>query len=90
MQNVQKLSILYQHPDDVDLVVGASIEAHIKDTLTGPTFLCIMTEQFYRTRVGDRFFYERGDHYGAFTPGKLTINNNIIKIGTQNRKCTLL
>ncbi|XP_014291722.1 peroxidase [Halyomorpha halys] len=70
-ENVQKLSVLYQHPDDVDLVVGASVEAHIKDTLTGPTFLCIMTEQFYRTRVGDRFFYERGDHHGAFTPEQL-------------------
>ncbi|KAK9503739.1 hypothetical protein O3M35_010237 [Rhynocoris fuscipes] len=66
-ENVEKLSLLYPHPDDVDLVVGGSLEAHVKDTLTGPTFLCIMLEQFYRTRTGDKYFYENGNQPGAFT-----------------------
>ncbi|XP_050506213.1 peroxidase-like [Diabrotica virgifera virgifera] len=57
-QNVQKLSTLYESPDDVDLTVGGSLEAHVPGTLAGPTFLCILTEQFYRTRKGDRFFFE--------------------------------
>lgn len=63
------MKLLYAHPEDVDLVVGGSLEAHVKDTLSGPTFLCIMLEQFYRTRTGDRYFYENGNQEGSFTPG---------------------
>lgn len=63
-QNIQKLSSLYESPDDVDVTVGGSLEAHVPGTLAGPTFLCILTEQFYRTRVGDRFFYENGGQNG--------------------------
>lgn len=62
---------LYSSVDDVDLTVGASLEAHVSGALAGPTFLCILTEQFYRTRVGDRFFYERGDKEIAFTRPQL-------------------
>ncbi|CAA9993292.1 unnamed protein product [Nesidiocoris tenuis] len=70
-ENIEKIALLYDSPDDVDLVVGGSLEKHIKDTLTGPTFLCIMLEQFYRTRVADRYFYESGDPHVAFTPEQL-------------------
>lgn len=68
LQNVQKLATLYEVPDDVDLTVGGSLEAHVPGTLAGPTFLCILTEQFYRTRAGDRYFYENGGNNG-FTLG---------------------
>ena len=62
---------LYVSPEDVDLTVGGSLEAHVAGALAGPTFLCILTEQFYRTRVGDRFFYERGDKEIGFTRPQL-------------------
>ncbi|XP_017753112.1 PREDICTED: peroxidase [Eufriesea mexicana] len=65
--NVEKLSQLYSTPEDVDLTVGGSLEIHVPGTLSGPTFLCILIRQFYRTRVGDRYWYERGDHELAFT-----------------------
>ncbi|XP_012141532.2 peroxidase [Megachile rotundata] len=65
--NVEKLSELYASPDDVEITVGGSLEQHIQGTLTGPTFLCIMVRQFYQTRVGDRYWYERGDHEFGFT-----------------------
>lgn len=67
---MQKLATLFQNPDDVDLTVGGSLEAHVPGTLAGPTFLCILTEQFYRTRAGDRFFYENGNPETGFTLGK--------------------
>ncbi|XP_075231368.1 peroxidase-like [Lycorma delicatula] len=71
-ENIEKLSLLYAHPDDVDLVVGGSLEAHVDKTLSGPTFLCLLLEQFYRTRVGDRFFFERGhSNPSSFTPEQL-------------------
>jgi hypothetical protein len=69
-QSVQKLSYLYHHPDDVEFTVGGSLEAIVPGTLVGPTFLCIITEQFYRTRVGDRFFFENGVKDTSFTLGQ--------------------
>lgn len=66
-ESVQKLSYLYHHPDDVEFTVGGSLEAIVPGTLVGPTFLCIITEQFYRTRVGDRFFFENGVKDTSFT-----------------------
>ncbi|KAH8330422.1 hypothetical protein KR067_002262 [Drosophila pandora] len=68
---LEKLKSLYDSHDDVDLTVGASLEAHVAGALAGPTFLCILTEQFYRTRVGDRFFFENGDKLTGFTPDQL-------------------
>lgn len=54
------------------MTVGGSLESHVAGALAGPTFLCILTEQFYRTRVGDRYFFERGDDQIAFTREQLT------------------
>jgi len=68
-QILENLKSLYVSHEDVDLTVGASLEAHVAGALAGPTFLCILTEQFYRTRVGDRFFFENGDKLTGFTPG---------------------
>jgi peroxidase len=65
------LKSLYVSHEDVDLTVGASLESHVAGALAGPTFLCILTEQFYRTRVGDRYFYERGDHGVALSREQL-------------------
>lgn len=53
------------------MTVGGSLESHVAGALSGPTFLCILTEQFYRTRVGDRYFFERGDDQIAFTREQL-------------------
>lgn len=64
------LKAIYEYPEDVDLVVAGSLEFNVPGAQAGPTFLCILTEQFYRTRVGDRFFYENGDPEIAFTPSK--------------------
>ncbi|EAT42428.1 AAEL006014-PA [Aedes aegypti] len=70
-QDVAKLQSLYASIDDVDLTVGGSLESHVNGALAGPTFLCILTEQFYRTRVADRHFFERGDKENAFTREQL-------------------
>nr|UCR61002.1 peroxidase [Aphelinus asychis] len=71
-ENIQKLSQLYETPDDVDLTVGGSLERHVPGTLAGPTFLNILSEQFWRTRVGDRFWFETGNPEIAFTIEQLS------------------
>lgn len=70
LRSLQKLQTLYVSFEDVDLSVGGALERQVDGTLAGPTFLCIMTEQFRRTRVGDRFFYERGDKDIGFSPSE--------------------
>ncbi|XP_015118166.1 peroxidase [Diachasma alloeum] len=71
IQNVEKLSLLYETPDDVDLTIGGSLEENAPGALIGPTFLCIVIEQFYRTRVGDRFWYESPNPDVTFTREQL-------------------
>ncbi|KAJ6637387.1 Peroxidase [Pseudolycoriella hygida] len=71
-ESVAQLQSLYSTIEDVDLTVGGSLEAHVEGALAGPTFLCILTEQFFRTRVGDRYFYEEGEKDVAFSRGQLS------------------
>lgn len=66
-ESVENLKSIYASYEDVEVTVGGSLEAHVAGALAGPTFLCILTEQFYRTRVGDRFFYENGDQGTGFS-----------------------
>lgn len=65
------LKSIYSSHEDVEVTVGGSLESHVAGALAGPTLLCILTEQFYRTRVGDRYFYEHGDAHVAFTREQL-------------------
>lgn len=67
MQIKKQLKQIYIHPDDIDLVVGGSLENSIPNTLVGPTYHCILLKQFKKTRTGDRFWFENG----AFTKTQL-------------------
>jgi len=66
----QNLQSLYKSPNDIDLMVGGSLEIHVPGTLFGPTFLCIVQEQFKNVIFGDRFYYKR-PNAGFFTQGQL-------------------
>ncbi|XP_053671837.1 peroxidase-like [Anopheles nili] len=70
-RDIQMLNNLYRTVDDVDLTVSEFFERHIPGTQAGPTYHCILMEQFLRTRRGDRFFFENGNTPGAFTPPQL-------------------
>lgn len=53
---LQKLRNFYGHPGNIDLWVGGIVEKVVPGALVGPTFACIIGEQFKRLRDGDRFW----------------------------------
>ncbi|XP_013137630.1 PREDICTED: chorion peroxidase [Papilio polytes] len=69
----QRLSSVYQSPEDVDLWIGGLLEASVEGGVVGPTFANIIADQFIRIKKGDRYFYDYGPDVnpGAFTPSQL-------------------
>lgn len=49
-------------------MIGAILETPLDGAKVGPTLQCLLSEQFSRTRRGDRFFY---DNPGTFNEGNL-------------------
>ncbi|XP_073953051.1 salivary peroxidase/catechol oxidase-like, partial [Choristoneura fumiferana] len=68
---INALAQFYECVDDIDLFVGGSLESDVPGSILGHTFQCIVAEQFYRTRVGDRFFYDNIEQPHSFTSEQL-------------------
>merc|ERR1719341_2314748 len=58
--DVRNLRKVYDSVEDIDLFTGGILERNHKDGLVGPTFKCIIGDQFLRLKRGDRFYYEYG------------------------------
>ena len=67
------LKELYGNIDNVELFVAGLSEEHLNGCNLGETFGKIISDQFIRTRDGDRFWYER------------YLNGNLLKWVKQNR-----
>ena len=70
-RTVARLENVYEHIDDIDLFTGGMAEKPVVGGIVGPTFACIIGQQFLNLRKGDRFWYENGRHAGAFTSAQL-------------------
>ncbi|XP_068205835.1 lactoperoxidase-like isoform X2 [Palaemon carinicauda] len=68
---VDTLQEVYSALEDVDLFIGGISENPFLDGLLGPTFSCIIADQFLRIKKGDRFWYEYKDSPGSFTNAQL-------------------
>ena len=68
---VARLRQYYRHVDDVDLFVGGILERPLPGALMGPTFTCIIGDQFSRARKGDRFIYDHGPAPYSFSRRKM-------------------
>lgn len=60
LKNRNILKHLYNdNPDLIELWVAGLAEAPMSGASVGPTFQCIIKDQFQRVRDGDRFFHEK-------------------------------
>jgi hypothetical protein len=50
---------------------GGMAEKPVRGGIVGPTFACILGQQFLNLKKGDRFWYENGGHPGSFRPDQL-------------------
>uniref|UniRef100_A0A0C9R1B3 Pxd_2 protein n=1 Tax=Fopius arisanus TaxID=64838 RepID=A0A0C9R1B3_9HYME len=71
-ETVRKLAELYNHPNDVDLIVGGMAEMPVENSILGPTFKCLLSEQLARTRWTDRYFYDSAAQPRPFVNEQLT------------------
>ncbi len=60
----EKLSQVYDSPDDIDLWVGGLAENDVAGSKMGQLFTAINAQQFQNLRDGDRFFY--GNVYSGY------------------------
>jgi len=66
---------MYRNVADIDLFVGMTLEKPtFKGAILGSTFSCLISDQFLRTKIGDRFFYENQDQSGSFSNGLKSTN----------------
>ncbi|XP_042212758.1 peroxidase-like [Homarus americanus] len=70
-QVLDNLKKAYKRVEDIDLFVGALSEKNVAGGNVGPTFACILADQFVRIKIGDRFWFEYKDSPGAFTVDQL-------------------
>ncbi|CAG9530045.1 unnamed protein product [Cercopithifilaria johnstoni] len=58
MELINQLAKMYKTVDDMDLFLLGLAEKPLHDALLGPTFSCIISLQFQKTKEGDRYWYE--------------------------------
>lgn len=71
--DARKLDIAYGGVvENIDLFAGGILENIQDGSELGPTFTCMLLQQFRNLRFGDRFWYERNDTCTGFTLEQLT------------------
>ncbi len=77
MQLVPRIQRLYSGVEDLDLFLGGLVERAAGDSILGPTFRCLVGDQFKRLKWGDRFWFEEGGQPNSFTLGEEDGRNDV-------------
>ncbi|XP_034944630.1 chorion peroxidase-like [Chelonus insularis] len=70
-ETAKKFRKIYSDVEDIDLFPAGLAEKPVPGGLVGPTFACIIAQQFSNLRKGDRFWYENGAFQNSFSPLQL-------------------
>lgn len=70
-ETIQRLRRVYSDVRDIDLFIGGISERAAPGALVGPTFQCVIGEQFFNGRYGDRFFYDNKKQPHSFNEDQL-------------------
>lgn len=68
---IKALKYMYRNTDDIDLLVGGILESPIPGAMVGPTFNCLLKEEFVLLKQTDRFWYENDLPPSSLTTGQL-------------------
>ncbi|KAF0313952.1 Peroxidasin-like protein [Amphibalanus amphitrite] len=68
---IDMLRSMYRSPADIDLFVGGVLESPVEGAVVGPTFACLLGQQFQLVRQTDRFWFENEVPPSAFTKEQL-------------------
>jgi hypothetical protein len=72
------LKRLYLRVADIDLFTGGLAESVVPGGTVGPTFACIIGQQFQRLVVGDRFLFTHSNNVGSqFTQSQIKAIKNV-------------
>jgi peroxidase len=82
-QSLQQLQAVYSDVNDIDLYAGGLKETIVSNWTIGPTFGCIIMQQFSNIKVADRFWYENGPSTSStsFTLNQLQQIKNVTLAG---------
>lgn len=75
---IRLLESVYSHHEDIDLVVGGLAERPLSGAVVGPTFGCLLGQQFQILKKGDRFWYENNIPPSAFTKGSWNLTRTFV------------
>ncbi len=70
MDVISVLSEHYASVDDIDLFIGGLAERPLSGAVVGPTFGCLLGQQFEILKKGDRFWYENNIPPSALSKGR--------------------
>ncbi|XP_030755866.1 peroxidase-like [Sitophilus oryzae] len=68
---LQSIRAIYKNVEDIDVYTGALSEKPIRGTILGPTFTCLILDQFIRLKFGDRYWYENAKMPQGFSINQL-------------------
>ncbi|KAF2884373.1 hypothetical protein ILUMI_21822 [Ignelater luminosus] len=69
--SLARIQLIYRDVDDIDLYTGAISEKPLEGGILGPTFTCLILDQFVRLKRGDRMWYENPNLPQAFSKEQL-------------------
>ncbi|XP_055382473.1 peroxidase [Condylostylus longicornis] len=95
-ENIEKLKLVYKNLENIDLIIGGISENPKRDSAVGPTFTCILAEQFSNTRQLhynlqnrnlesiENMYDNNNKQFGSWTAAKLLCDTTALKSVPKN------